>query len=255
MRPRKDISIKDIAARSGFSTATVSRVLNHQGGYSEQTQERIMNIIKEANYSVGNAIIPKIGILVPDLSNEWFAEVVRGIEQELYAREYHCYISSTNEDISREFFCFEGLSALKVSAAISFLGSDELASLSKSASFPVLFIDRIPQISGDFLCLESDNYLGGYMATELLIKKGCKKILFIGLNRNNSVNFLRQKGYYDALKEYNLSIDDGLVLDIGSSDHQYERARDLIYYAIKKRWILMAFLPLMTYVPVVHCRH
>lgn len=235
MKPRKDISIKDIAAKSGFSTATVSRVLNHQGGYSEQTQKRIMDIVKETNYSTGNDVLPKIGILVPDLSNEWFAEVVRGLEEELYSRKYHCYISSTSEDPSHEFFCFEGLASLKVSAVISFLGSDRLASLSKSAPFPVLFIDRIPKEPREFLCLESDNYLGGYMATELLIKKGCKKIMFIGLNQYSFSSSLRQKGYQDALKEYNVPVDDGLILDIGSLDHQYERTRDLICYAIKKK--------------------
>ncbi|EOS22783.1 hypothetical protein C806_03396 [Lachnospiraceae bacterium 3-1] len=235
MKPRKDTSIKDIAAKSGFSTATISRVLNHQGGYSKETENRVMNIVKELNYSIKNQNLQKIGILVPDLTNEWFAETVRCLEEELYAKNFHCYISSTNEIPSREHFCFEGLTALKVSAIISFLGSEELVSLAESASFPVLFIDRIPQTPGKFLCLESDNYIGGYMATELLIQKGCKKILFIGRNHHASVIHSRQKGYQDALKEYQLPINPELMLQLESPDHPYERSRDLVCYAIKKK--------------------
>lgn len=235
MKPRKDISIKDIAKKSGFSTATVSRVLNQQGGYSEQTQKQILDLVKELNYSVKSPDLPKIGILVPNLTNEWFAETVRCLEQELYAKNFHCYISSTNEDPSREHFCFEGLTALKVSAIISFLGSEKLVSLAGSATFPVLFIDRIPQAPGKFLCLESDNYIGGYMATELLIQKGCKRILFIGRNQQASVIQSRRKGYQDALKEYKLPVNPELILNIENPDHPYERSRDLVCYAIKKK--------------------
>lgn len=234
MKSRKDISIKDIAAKSGFSTATVSRVLNRQGGYSEQTRKQVMDIVKELNYSTKNPELPKIGILVPDLTNEWFAEIVRCLEQELYIRKFHCYISSTNEDPSRELFCFEGLTALKVSAIISFLGSEDLVSFAGSASFPVLFIDRIPQQPGSFLCLESDNYIGGYMATELLIQKGCKRILFIGRNQHASVVHSRREGYQDALKKYQLPVNPELILDVESPDHPYERSRDLVCYTIKK---------------------
>ena len=235
MKPKKDISIKDIAQKSGYSTATVSRVLNHQGGYSKETQNRVMDIAKELNYSLKNQALPKIGILVPNLINEWFAETVRCLEQELYAQNFHCYISSTDEIPSRERFCFEGLTELKVSAIISFLGSEELASLAASAPFPVLFIDRIPKVSGRFLCLESDNYIGGYMATVLLIQKGCKKILFIGRSQHASVISSRKRGYQDALKEYQLPVLPELVLNIESPDHPYERSRDLVCYAIKKK--------------------
>lgn len=235
MKPHKDISMKDIAAKSGCSTATVSRVLNRQGGYSEQTRQRILSIAEELNYSTGHSDTLRIGILVPDLTNEWFAETVRCLEQELYEKGAHCFISSTNEDPSREQFCFEGLTSLKASAVISFLGSPKLVSLAGSAAFPVLFIDRIPQTQGQFLCLESDNYIGGYMATELLIQKGCKRILFLGRTQQASVIESRRKGYQDALKEYGLPVSPELIPDIESPDRPYERSRDLVCYALKKK--------------------
>ena len=235
MKPRKSITIKDIAAKSGFSTATISRVLNKQGGYSAETEKKILETVKEWNYSTGISSTPTIGILVPDLTNEWFANVVCQIEQKLYHIGYHCCICSTDENPQREQFCFEGFTALKVSAVISFLGSEELVTQSTQVSYPVIFIDRIPSKDEIGLCLESDNYLGGYMATELLIRKGCRRILFIGWNQPASVSRFRQKGYSDALHEYGLYSGDELILDIISPDHQYEKTRDLVYYTIKKK--------------------
>lgn len=235
MKPKKEISIRDIAAKSGYSTATVSRVLNQQGGYSEEARQKIMDIVKESNYSTGNSALPTIGILVPDLTNEWFADVARRLEQELVERNYHCCICSTGEDPSREKFCFEGFTALKVAAVISFLGSEELAALSRTVSYPVIFIDQVPDAKKGFLCLEFDNYLGGYMATELLIRKGCRRILYIGWQQPESVSRFRQKGYSDALKEYGLENDPELILDIGGSLNQYERSRNLVYYTIRRK--------------------
>ncbi|HIS06849.1 MAG TPA: LacI family DNA-binding transcriptional regulator [Candidatus Choladocola avistercoris] len=235
MKPRKEISIRDIAAKSGYSTATVSRVLNRQGGYSEAARQKIMDIVEESNYSTGSGTLPTVGILVPDLTNEWFAEVTRRLEQELFARNYHCCICSTEEDPLREKFCFDGFSALKTAAVISFLGSEELAALSRAASFPVIFIDQVPEEEKGFLRLEFDNYLGGYMATELLIRKGCQRILYIGWHQPASVSRFRQQGYSDALKEYGLSKDPELILDIGGSDQQFERTKNLVYYTIRRK--------------------
>ena len=235
MKPKKEMSIRDIAVRSGYSTATVSRVLNHRGGYSEETEQKIMEIVKESDYSTGIQTLQTVGILVPDLTNEWFADVARRLEQELLIRGYHCSICSTGEDPSRENFCFEGFAALRAAAVISFLGSKELVSLARKAPFPVVFIDQVPDEKKGFLCLEFDNYLGGYMATELLIRKGCRRILYIGWHQPMSVSRFRQQGYSDALKEYGLEQNPEWILDIGNSVNQYERTRNLVYYTVRKR--------------------
>lgn len=235
MKPKKEISIRDIAARSGYSTATVSRVLNQQGGYSEKTRQKIMEIVQDTNYSTGSAALPTVGILVPDLTNEWFADVTKRLEQELFERGYHCSICSTGEDPAKEAFCFEGFTAARTAAVISFIGSEELAGLARSAPFPVVFIDQIPEEEKGFLRVEFDNYLGGYMATELLIRKGCRRILYIGWTQPESVSRFRQQGYADALKEYGIEPDPQLILDIGSTAQQYERTKNLVYYTLRRK--------------------
>ena len=99
---------------------------------------------------------------------------------------------------------------------------------------PVVFIDQIPEEKG-FLCVEFDNYLGGYMATELLIRKGCRRILYIGWTQPESVSRFRQQGNADALKEYGIEPDPQLILDIGSTAQQYERTKNLVYYTLRRK--------------------
>ena len=84
----KKYSIKDIAKLSGFSVATVSRVINNNGRFSEETRKKVERVIKETgyqpNYSAKSLRMNKslsIGILVPDITNPFFAEVVQKIEE------------------------------------------------------------------------------------------------------------------------------------------------------------------------------
>ena len=103
--PDKKISIRDIAEKSGVSVATVSRVINQNGRYSAETEARVRQIMEEYNY-VPNLLarglrqqqVPEIGIIVPDITNEFFGRLVVQIESELFEHGYTLTICNTNED-------------------------------------------------------------------------------------------------------------------------------------------------------------
>ena len=88
MRAKKKVSIKDIARLSGVSVATVSRVINQNGRFSEETRRRVEKVIKEYHYttnmtgkSLRESKSNTIGVIVPDISNELFAEIVLELEK------------------------------------------------------------------------------------------------------------------------------------------------------------------------------
>ena len=94
MKQNKNISIKQIAKLSGVSVATVSRVINNNGRFSEETRERVMKIINEYNYTTNMAAkslrVSKsktIGVIVPDVNNGFFSELVLEIEK-LYIKSF-----------------------------------------------------------------------------------------------------------------------------------------------------------------------
>jgi len=101
----KKITIKDIAERAGVSVATVSRVLNHKDGVSEEVAEKVMKIAKEMNYSFnfnarilrsGNSKI--IGIIIPDIANSFFSKVLYGIQSVLQPMNYKILLANTEEN-------------------------------------------------------------------------------------------------------------------------------------------------------------
>ncbi|QXN86508.1 LacI family transcriptional regulator [Tetragenococcus halophilus] len=93
----KRISIKDLAKITGYSVATVSRVLNNkEGKFSEKTKEKVLAAIEETNYAT-NSIAKSlrvrktntIAVVIPDLSNSFFARLVQEIETLLFSRGLH----------------------------------------------------------------------------------------------------------------------------------------------------------------------
>lgn len=235
MKTKKPLSIKDIAAVTGYSTATVSRVINNRGGYSEATKKAVTETIQQSGYTTGAVSSNVVGILVPDLSNEWFAQVCVALEKFLFEYGYSAFICNANEDSRRESFYFQEFVNCKVAAVICFVGSKELGNLAIHANFPVIFIDRFPMDTEQLLCLESDNYLGGYMATELLIRKGCKRIMLLDWERPLSVNLARQQGYFDALKDHGMAVDKNLIAELSDQSDHYEGAKNLVFYMINKK--------------------
>lgn len=235
MKKRKDISIRDIAKEAGCSTATVSRVINHQGGYSRELEETVLEIINRHRYKTGNVSKPVIGILVPDLRNEFMTEEVVALEELLRQRGIYTSVSSTNEDSEQENFCMQGLSAGKAAAVISFQANDNVTALARKMPMPVLFMDRVPEDKSGVIAVESDNYLGAYMATELLIKKGCKRILFLGWRNDIRINEARQRGYMDALRDYGMDIIPELQTELSDNRGYYDSAKDMVYYLLKRK--------------------
>ena len=95
-------SIKEIARLAGVSTATVSRVINQNGRFSKETEERVLRVIRQNDYTpnmsakgLRTSRTRVIGVVVPDITNPHFANVVLHLEMEFTRRGYSCLICNT----------------------------------------------------------------------------------------------------------------------------------------------------------------
>lgn len=236
MRNRKEISIRDIAARAGVSTATVSRILNKKGGYSDETERLVMDIVKSSSYKVSEKNREKaVGILIQDIKNEWFANVAADLEEQLYQQGYSACIHTTNEDEKKTLWYFEECMRRRFAGIIIVSPTKEIAQRAKEAKVPVIFIDRTPVRKEDIVSIEYDHYLGGYMATEHLIRKGCRNIMFLGVEEDNPASRSRLRGYIDALEEYHLPQAEDLIVHLNDNYHLYDTAYQITYYLLKKK--------------------
>lgn len=229
----KYMNIKDIAKLAGVSTATVSRVINNSGYVKEETKKRITDIIKENDY-VPNAIARSlcmqntfnIGVIVPDISNEFFAEVIRGITETVEENALNVLLFNTDEQESREHSYLKiaeserlkGIIIAPVSAKDK-VSRKELLRLEK-AGVPIVLLDRDMEgveLDGVF----ADNFHGAYDGVKALIQEGHEKIAIITGSVTSLPGRERLRGYKEALKSFEIPIREEYIV---SGDFKIDKA-------------------------------
>lgn len=226
----KNISMVDIAKMSGVSIATVSRVLNKNGRYSAETEKKVMEIVEKYNYAINpNAQglrtnrTKTIGVIIPDITNEYFSHIVRSVESTVIPMGYNVFVCDSDENIDYETHHISSLQSKGVEGIVYISARKSVDEVSKEFTVPVVYIDRRPGV--EFNYVSSDNENGGFLATEELVKSGCKKILLVhDINSYSTVN-KRTQGYLRALKQYGIEIDDSKMIPCRVS---YEDARKTV---------------------------
>lgn len=225
---KNNISIKDISELAGVSIATVSRIINENGRYSKETEAKVKKIIKEYNY-VPNMVakglrtnrMTNIGIIIPDITNEFFVKLAYEIEKNLFTYGYGCFICNTNEDIEMEQKRLQMLKVQNVSGLVYISGGSSGA-VETVSDIPTVFIDRSPVAheEGQYIMIESDNVQGGYLATKELLDGGCRHIVMLTDKRRLSSQTDRIKGYHKAHMEAGVPVDESYIIDLERMDFQ-----------------------------------
>ncbi|WPX09215.1 LacI family DNA-binding transcriptional regulator [Anaerocellum danielii] len=195
-------SLKDVAKRAGVTVTTVSRVLNNRGYISEETRKKVYKAMEELNYQpneIARALYKKrsyfIGLIIPDVSHPFFAEVTKYIEYYASLNGYKILLCNSYLNPKKEKEYINMLKRHQVDGII--MGSHTLDIEDyKNLNFPVVALDRY--LSDDIPYITSDNFTGAVLATNLLIQKGCKCLAHISgpLELNTPAN----DRYYGFLK-------------------------------------------------------
>ncbi len=217
------VTLNDIAEKAGVSVSTVSRVLNSKSRsfrISPKTEQLVMDAAKELNY-VPNQLARglrlkktlTIGLVVPDISNPFFAHVTRVIQKYAYESGYSLIVCNTDENLETEI---EQINLLRSKGVDGFIimpvgvEPGHLLELQK-LNIPLVLLDRcFEEMSANSVV--TDNFAGTYEATNYLIKEGHERIAIIqGLN-NTSTNSERVKGYMSALTDHDIPVDRALIV-------------------------------------------
>ncbi|EAF0448800.1 TPA: LacI family transcriptional regulator [Listeria monocytogenes] len=226
--------MKDIAKLSGVSVATVSRVINDNGRFSEETREKVLAVIKETNYQMNFSAKSlrmnksfSVGILVPDISNYFFSSVVQQIEAILFDQGYSTIICNTGRNLDKEMAYLNMLESKMVDGLIVISGADEFGFKYTNAEngIPYVCIDRQPKDKKDTIFISSNHYQGAFEATEALIHAGVKSPVIFMHSRQSSSAKERLKGFQDALKKNNIRYDpDVSKFTVDLQIHDYQKS-------------------------------
>lgn len=204
------MNLKDIAEIADVSIATVSRVLNNKSGVGKAKRKEIETLLIESGFYNKTLKSPedlkKIAVIVPDLKNPFFAEVVKYISEEMFNKDYQVMIFDTDENFDVEKKAIDAIVRSGISGVILCIcggtkSEENIKTLSKY-SIPFVLIDRELDFYHDGVFL--DDFKAGFLATEALIKAGHSNIGILSgsLNHKNMKN--RFLGYCHALEMYNL---------------------------------------------------
>lgn len=219
----KHVTIKQVAEQAGVSIQTVSRVLNNRPDVSEETRQRIQNIIDQTGYqpfAIARGLASKrtytLGLVAADFSDFWFSQVVTGAEKEAHEHSYYFMLGSStcNPEDEPKFLRLlterhvEGVLFVRASCADE---SEHLIRL-KEMGIPVVTTGHYLPESG-LAMVDVDNVGGGRKATEYLLSLNHKSIAMItGPSGWNSACD-RTEGYLQALQAHGVSPNPELIIE------------------------------------------
>jgi LacI family transcriptional regulator len=210
----RKVSIKDIAASSGFSEATVSRALNGHLSVKDDTKRQIFEVSKRLGYKPGlfappNLSSPKtVGILMPDMTSPFFTSIVFEACETLENRQYHVIVSSLSRNAETERSCFKlfldmGLSGIIVVARFS--RTLEYMKSILGGKLPIA-LAACSTDDPEIRYVSIDHRKAMYSGTEYLIDLGHRKIYFIGANSSIVANSKRVEGFIAAIRANNIPV-------------------------------------------------
>ena len=241
--PARHVSVKDVAARSGVSFQTTSKVLNGKGSVSNVTRARILQVASDLGYvpnlQARSLVMQRtltVGVITSDFSDHNLSRFIVGAEQEARRQGFGVIISSIEPEGSGTEYALPAMMERRVDGillAAPQMEEDVALEHVLDRTLPVVSLHHVP--GGGVSTVGSDHELTGLLATRHLIEKGHRVIATVIGSPGRRVTQSRLSGYKRALKEAGLSFDDELVdegrWDIGTAQGStfrlFERRPDI----------------------------
>lgn len=209
---RRRISIKDIAAAAGVSHPTVSRALRGEGRIGQETRQRILALADALGYTpslLARGLVTQqtrtVGLVMTNLADPFHAEVARGVEDEAARCGFSVYVASSQVDAAGELDVvrrFRGRQVDGIIVSSSWVG-DRYADLLQELGIPIVIINN--QASGDNMyVVEHDDYAGARVLAQQLVKRGCRRIAYLGSGAAGRANRERWRAWQAVLQEAGL---------------------------------------------------
>lgn len=227
------VTIHDIARELNISASTVSRALHNHPRISQATRDSVHELAEKYAYqpnvvasSLRHGRSKTVGVVVPRINRNFFANVIGGMEEVLAASGYHLMICQTHEKLKDEKAALQTLvnarvDAILLSVSMETIQAEHLTSL-KEKGIKLFFFDRILE-SVNVGSVVIDDRLGAYLNVKHLLEQGYRRIFHVAGAEHITIYNARKKGYIDAMNEAGIDIrpqwilEKALVLEGGES--------------------------------------
>lgn len=215
------LTIKDIARELGLSISTVSKALSDSYEISDKTKKLVNEYAEKHNYSpnpiaksLKQGHSKSIGIVVSTIDNNFFSQVISGIESVAYTKGYNIIITQTHESYDLEtrnvkHLTFRSVDGILISLSAETQDIEHLQALQKKG-LPIVFFDRVSD-DIDTHKVIADNYKGAYEGTTSLLNSGYKRIAHVTSSPNLSISEERLAGYKKALEDNGVAVNEQYI--------------------------------------------
>lgn len=216
------ISIIDVAKKAGVSPATVSRVLNKTARVSPELTKKVLSAVSELNYvpdpfahGLKTKRTRSIGLIISDITNPFFPELARGVEDYVSSMGYSLILCNTdakpeNEKRYVELLLNKGIDGLMFTSLR--IGEDVIRTL-LADNVPCVLVGRKPENIEGLVYVVTDNYKGGCIAGEYLLSLGHKRFVHVSGPLDNSAGRERLSGFIDTLRKYKIKEGDIKIIE------------------------------------------
>ncbi|WP_173915821.1 catabolite control protein A [Halobacillus sp. Marseille-Q1614] len=222
-----NVTIYDVAREANVSMATVSRVVNGNPNVKPATRKKVHEAIERLGYrpnAVARGLASKktttVGVIIPDISSIFFAELARGIEDIATMYNYNIILSNSDQNKDKELHLINAMLGKQVDGLV-FMGgkiTDDHIREFKNSPVPVALAATIDE-TGETPSVNINYEEAAFEATELLLSHNNKKVAFVSGPENTEINSQKIDGYKRALKESNVDVNEDLIT---TGDYSYD---------------------------------
>lgn len=219
---RETLTLKDIARALNLSVSTVSKALKDSYEISVETKKVVQEYAQSHHYrpnpmaqSLKGGNSRTIAVLVTTIDNNFYSQIINGIESIAYDHGYTVIVSQSHESYERETtnvndFDVRSVGGVLVSVSTETNDISHFRQLQERGT-PVVYFDRVPPEHTSLHCIKADNFQGAYDATAHLIRSGYRRIAHITSPPHISITIERLNGYKKALEDFGIAHDENLV--------------------------------------------
>ena len=249
--PQKPATIKEIARRLNVSVSTVSRALHNHPSIGLRTRTQVQKLAEELNYEPNQAAISfkqgktfTIGVILPNLGEEFFSIAINGIEEVALRNNYTVLIGQSHDDAAREKQVLDTMRRHRVDGILVSLSknTDDLEPFKQLAKYniPVVFFDRVPA-GDDFYSVSCDLRNSSVQLVDWLVSQGHKSIGIIKGPEKMIPSLERMNGYEAGLKKNGIRPVPAWVAQTDLSRVQTWAAMDKLFEGKRKPTAIIAF--------------
>jgi LacI family repressor for deo operon, udp, cdd, tsx, nupC, and nupG len=220
---KKRTTIYDIAAKLNVTASSVSRALNDSNYVNENTKKLILKTAAELNYkrntlasNLRRGHSKTIGIIVPRINQNFFSNVIAGVEEATYEKDYNLIICQSGESQEKEIKCVNTLMHQQVDCIVISISADshDYKHLKNVIDHGIQLIqfDRVID-ELETLKVINDNEQASFEAVSHLVEQGYKRIALLEGPQNLNIFRQRKTGYLNAFKKYNVPVIDELIIE------------------------------------------